>query len=611
MLRNVAFLFIALTLWMASVNSVAGRTVHKFKLTEYHENITVNGIDSGFFNEVILEGVTEADISYYPVFYDKQLQDVQQIRLYYRSGKRYTEVKDVTIRDQAVEGNFHSSKHLMLIQLKSEVQFKITYRITCHQLIYFSAIPFFSFYSIDTASYYVCIPNNLCFHYDLVHPDSLKYLQIDTIRSGGIYCFKIKTVPTIVLPDPLLALGIYKSRKIPIMRISIVPQTYIGKEAQYFSTWFGTHTLDLFALDSAAVNTLESITSGLTSDSDIMKACYRYIKTNFKYIDIEVGMGAFIPHNVNEILRDHQGDCKDLSALLCSMLRYKGINAYMALASTFDHLCDGNFPSLCSFDHMICVIDPCKHPVFLDPTDPLHIIGNPIESLQNRTIFIIDSEHAGFIKVPELELEQNRSNCRIELTLINKELIGNFHYTLEGFSGNSIRMMHYIYLPGEFDKKMIEYLKSQFNNHAVSNVKTAFTDKAVEICGDLLIRNLYYSEQNNGYLFLDFLPYLFDNYPRNAAILAERYLGSVINKQVEVQIDFNRPVSHIQFPEIVKTGNDFSYQTNNTVTSASRVIFSSHFTYNQIWIDNNHIESLNAIIDTYKKNSNEPAIVLF
>ena len=126
-------------------------------------------------------------------------------------------------------------------------------------------------------------------------------------------------------------------------------------------------------------------------------------------------MGAFIPSHVNEVYQNKYGDCKDLSNLLSAMLNYKGIKSDIALASTFDHTSDCDFPSLSAANHVICVAYVNGTIVMLDPTDSIHKEGTVVQSLQDRSIFIVNSNGGEFQKIIKPNTENNKIDYELSI----------------------------------------------------------------------------------------------------------------------------------------------------------------------------------------------------
>ena len=75
----------------------------------------------------------------------------------------------------------------------------------------------------------------------------------------------------------------------------------------------------------------DEITKGLKSERDQVRALYEWVSRNIRYVAIYLGDGGFEPHDVEVILKNRYGDCKDHVVLLQSLLMAKNIKSSSAL----------------------------------------------------------------------------------------------------------------------------------------------------------------------------------------------------------------------------------------------------------------------------------------
>ncbi len=94
------------------------------------------------------------------------------------------------------------------------------------------------------------------------------------------------------------------------------------------------------------------LTKGATDDDAKLRAIYKYVSTDFRYIGIAFGIGRYQPHTAVEVLSNQYGDCKDKHTLLASLLDAAGIKAYPALINS-PHDLDPDVPSPGQFDHVM------------------------------------------------------------------------------------------------------------------------------------------------------------------------------------------------------------------------------------------------------------------
>ncbi len=90
------------------------------------------------------------------------------------------------------------------------------------------------------------------------------------------------------------------------------------------------------------------------SDMGKAKRIYEWVRDKVRYIAVEVGLGGFQPSPSPEVCRNLYGDCKDMTTLLCAMLREEGVDAREVLVSTWQNgIPDTTLPSPLHFNHVI------------------------------------------------------------------------------------------------------------------------------------------------------------------------------------------------------------------------------------------------------------------
>jgi len=129
-----------------------------------------------------------------------------------------------------------------------------------------------------------------------------------------------------------------------------------------------------------------------------------------RYTGLEFGNRGYVPRNCNDIWEKRFGDCKEKANLLRVMLKYKGINAYIALLKTKSiGKINKNVPRLGAFNHAILAIEFEKgNYTFCDPTIEYLKVGNVGRTDSDREVLIvrkkpefvyIPSQHMGNIDV--------------------------------------------------------------------------------------------------------------------------------------------------------------------------------------------------------------------
>jgi hypothetical protein len=101
-----------------------------------------------------------------------------------------------------------------------------------------------------------------------------------------------------------------------------------------FAATYRATAADPSARDAALVRLAQSVTAHATSPRAKAQALYDWVRRNVRYVAINVGRGAVVPHRASAILADRYGDCKDHVALYGALLDAVGIRNEPALISS-------------------------------------------------------------------------------------------------------------------------------------------------------------------------------------------------------------------------------------------------------------------------------------
>ncbi|WP_117884520.1 transglutaminase-like domain-containing protein [Aureibaculum luteum] len=572
------------------------------------ENIFIKADTSFVKNITIALKKSEATIVY-PIFYDTELEKISDIKVYTKKGKRFKLLKNNEVNEENLELDYIASRKVKLIVVPPNEEARITYTLQCKELMYFSDLRFFSNNEIDTLKYQISVPDSFRFIHNTIYKDSLNYLSIDSVKSTNLTKWNIEVIPKKIEPNPLSFFGIYRNIKQPLMRTLIIPASYSGMERKYMNDWYLKKVERKRGLDAASIQKINELTKGVTDPIEITKILYNYVQNNMKYVAIEIGMGAFIPTAANEVLTNKQGDCKDLSNFLSEALNYKGIRSDIALAATYDHISDCDFPSLSSANHVICIAYIADKPILLDPTDPIHFMETPVQSLQNRSILIINSDGGAFFKVNSFTPQQNLINYEITLdaSANNALLEGIFKANYHGISGNFLKREFKYVGKTKVNATAKKHYESVFGNQTISDLKINNNDNAFETKGKLAVNGKIIKDGVNRFLFIDFLPRIFESVERET-LLQGSHIGSPFDKKINLKIKMDEPVQNFKPIEHRYSDNGVSLVLKISNPSEYIIACNYEFVFDHIFINKENVDITNEILIAFKKIINEPII---
>lgn len=564
--------------------------------------------DSSFIKQISVTLRKNSDIMGYPIIYDTHLEEITDIRLYIKKGNQYKLVKDPVIHETDINVDFINSRKIKSIIIPADLETKVTYSIICHELMYFSALQFFSSDTTDTLEYQIKIPDIFRLSYDIINKDSLDYLSIDSSKADKLTEFNITVVPLKIDPDPLTIFGIYKNMLIPMMRTIVVPSGYGKNASAYLNDWYLDKLQARCGLDSAITQKIDDLTKGITDPIKITDTLYNYVRENFKYVAIEIGMGAFIPNHVNSVFANKQGDCKDLANFLSEILNYKGIKAFVAMAATFNHVADCDFPSLSAANHLICVAYIDDQPILLDPTDPIHKPYTPVESIQERSVFIMNPHGGEFYRATGFTPMQNLIHYEIALKADTLTMNGTFTAEYAGISSNFLKRSLFDLSEQEKKNTLKRHYESVFGNQSIIDCHISNQKNCFIADGKLSVKGKIIHDQYTRFLFIDFLPGIIENINRET--LPEGiHLGNNVAKKVSVVITMDKPFETFAPIEYTYENNKAFLHISITSPSEYKIECVYDFLLDYHIVGKENMDLINEILKYFNNKINEPVIL--
>ncbi|MBK1830865.1 DUF3857 domain-containing protein [Verrucomicrobiaceae bacterium R5-34] len=146
-------------------------------------------------------------------------------------------------------------------------------------------------------------------------------------------------------------------------------------------------------------------TKDAKSRDEVIRILFQRVANDVRYTGLEFGISGLKPYSCDEVWDAQYGDCKDKSNLLCALLTYKGIPAYITLVNT-EHrgVVHREVPGYHAFNHAIAAIAPEKADgrwMFCDPTINYGKPGQLSPSSSNRDVLIVSPKKVHWQKTPE------------------------------------------------------------------------------------------------------------------------------------------------------------------------------------------------------------------
>lgn len=154
--------------------------------------------------------------------------------------------------------------------------------------------------------------------------------------------------------------GIFRYNELPSLQFSTF-ETY-GDIAKAY----GARALPKAAPTPKTRELARSLTAGKSTERERAKSLYDWVSRNITYAGNCIGIGAVVPHDIDVILDNKMGDCKDHATLLQALLASVGIESDQALVNAGDWYDLPDVPVASSVNHVINYIPALD--LFVDST---------------------------------------------------------------------------------------------------------------------------------------------------------------------------------------------------------------------------------------------------
>lgn len=502
------------------------------------EIITVRDTVRGFTSEVIEINYSNPAVEYYIPY--TSLEEIKKIELsvFDASGKQ-SRSNNLLIEDiQLPSSVFYSCLRSKRIEFPAKTSFRIKYQRECSDLLLFSGLLLSSSMPVDTFFYEIRIPTGLNLAFDIPYPGMLSYFRVDTVMRPKGKSYFFTAVPRFHFAGNVVFKPTDNTirRKACMVRLIVTPVGFAGREKDYFGMKIQSLISASTIIPDAEKSRIDSI-CGQDPDADsILVRILNFVARKIKYLDVEVGYGSFVPLDIGSILRERQADCKGKSNLLCQVLRSKGFDAYLAMASTVDFRCDMDFPSLASGNHMVCLLKRDDIWFFLDPTDENCKPRRISISIQGRTVFVLGHNEYAFIKVPVEASELNSEEFSFDLKTTGGRLNGRFRYFARGMPSAFIDVASRVQ-DGKRELLGKEYVRFHVPNSLPENVDlrgrfdSLYLECSIQFGPSVLVKTNAVS-----YLSAGFLPPPI-RFAKEATDGCDIILGSTFNIRVHAVVD--------------------------------------------------------------------------
>ncbi len=512
----------------------------------------------------------------YPVYFG-ELTEIQDIQAYYTApGKKEKQLSKKAFAESSIYSSiFYSGwKKIMLnfpeLPLGSELRWQV--KSKTKELMLVAGTRFYDDELYLNYQYQVKMPESFKLSYDIT-PSVQDSIPCDFPSSFEHELKNGKDIYTLAFQQTDLS-----SCALPNFRTIVHPNDVDPYE--YFNAWQKKLVTANSVLSQDAQQQLDQVIQDLADDESKIRAVFDFVLKRINYIAFENGLGAFQARNVNKILENKQGDCKDMSNLLSAALRYLGYDAYMGIIGTTGHTYDFDFPSVASANHAICILNFNNRWHFLDVTEKAGSFELPSRHIQGRKVFVINNQKGQLLDIDVVDKKNNKTITKGVFSIKDKKLIGQSESTFKGMSAYPFIHINNTYSKNEGSDIQYQYLEEQLGNWEVSNIEVQKNNNAFALTYDCKSSSQLHKIGDKYYLNKDFIPF---PHALELNVVEEEYLlDHTTDNEFKLTLKFDNPVilKPIETIKIGKAG--ISYLLEISQPSATNILIVSRYTNDHI-----------------------------
>ena len=181
----------------------------------------------------------------------------------------------------------------------------------------------------------------------------------------------------------------------------------------------------------------DEITQGKTTPKDMARALYEWVAVNISYAGNCVGIGTVVPRDLDFVLGNRMGDCKDHATLLQALLAAKGIASSQALINSGSSYSLQKVPVVAMVNHVITYIPSMD--LFLDSTSDSTPFGLLPFGDADKPVLLVDGYKDG-TRTPRISPTLNRQTLKMHVRIDDQGAVqGDAQVDLHGLLAVSSR----------------------------------------------------------------------------------------------------------------------------------------------------------------------------
>jgi len=202
---------------------------------------------------------------------------------------------------------------------------------------------------------------------------------------------------------------------------------------------YGARALPKAAVTPRIARLAEEIVKGKTAPREQARALYDWVATNITYAGNCIGVGAVVPRDLDFVLDNKMGDCKDQATLLQSLLAARNIRSTQALVNSGTIYRLPKIPVVSTINHVINYLPQLD--LFADATSKTIPFGMLPFQDSDKPVLLVEGHKDG-TRTPPTPLVANRQKTVSRLVLHeNGSISGTIDIQQKGYNATDTRAM--------------------------------------------------------------------------------------------------------------------------------------------------------------------------
>lgn len=249
------------------------------------------------------------------------------------------------------------------------------------------------------------------------------------------------------------------------------PSLYIStfKNYEEIARAYGKRAIPKAAVTERVKKLAAEIAGSQSTTETQARAIYEWVAKNISYGGNCIGIGAVVPRDLDVVLDNKMGDCKDHATLLQALLAAKDIESEQSLINAGDLYQLPDIPVVSSVNHVINYVP--RWNMFLDSTSSSTPYGKLPVTLGEKPTLLVSHYREG-MKTPSTAQDGGQQILRTEIQIKEDgSATGKAQLSLKGIPGITLRALMRL-IPREQRDLLAEKLLEKQGSHGHGTLTT-------------------------------------------------------------------------------------------------------------------------------------------